>query len=80
MDVAVSFSRVSRVMYQLAIFPLMQPEITTNSSTKMLTAVKTLLTAVDSFTPNARRPSQGKHTGGGGKVFRVSFLIPITSC
>ena len=67
------FSRVSIVMFQLAISPLMQPAITTNSSTTMLTAVKTLLIVVDSFTPNDRRPSQGKHKGR-GHIYQCLFL------
>lgn len=42
--------------YQLLTLPLMTPEKMTNSSTRMFTDVKTLLTTADSLTPNARIP------------------------
>lgn len=38
----------------------MAPERTTNSSTRILTAVKILLTMADSLTPNARIPKNEK--------------------
>lgn len=54
---AVAFIRASSLICQLEMSPLMNPEMVTKSSTRMLIAVKTLLIVVDSFTPNASRPS-----------------------
>ena len=55
-----AFIRVSSLMCQLEICPLMNPEMITNSRTRMLIAVKILFIVVDSFTPKAKRPSDGK--------------------
>lgn len=55
------FRRESSLMYQLLMFPFMKPERITNSNTRMLTAVKTLFTMADSFTPNARIPRKKTH-------------------
>lgn len=54
---AVAFIRTSSLICQLEMCPLMNPEMITNSSTRMLIAVKILLIVVDSFTPNASTPS-----------------------
>lgn len=47
-------------MHQLLKLPLMAPERTTNSNTRILIAVKILLTMADSLTPNARIPENKK--------------------
>lgn len=52
----VLFLSSSSVISQFLMSPLMNPEITTNSSTTMLMAVKILLIVVDSLTPNANTP------------------------
>lgn len=57
---AVAFIRASSLISQLEMFPLMNPEMITNSSTRMLIAVKILLMVVDSFTPNASTPLRTK--------------------
>lgn len=53
----VAFISSSLLICQLVMLPLMNPEIATNSSTRMLTAVKILLIVADSLTPNANTPS-----------------------
>lgn len=46
----------SLLIFQLAMLPLMNPEMATNSSTRTLIAVKILLIVADSLTPNANTP------------------------
>ena len=67
-------------MYQLLMSPLMKPEMITNSSTRTLTAVKTLFTVADSFAPNARIPTKKSHKYKVRRVFaqRERSLIKNT--
>lgn len=64
MKSAVAFRTVSELMFQFERSPLMNPEMMTNNNTRMLMAVKTLLTVVDSWTPKASKPSE-EETGKG---------------
>lgn len=59
---SVKFFTVSSLIYQLAMSPLMNPEMATNSSTTTLTAVKILFIVVDSLTPNASTPMLKTHS------------------
>lgn len=67
--VEVWFNSSSVEICQLEMSPLMKPEITTNTSTRMLMTVKILFIMVDSFTPNASTPFEKR------RVCRVIAMI-----
>lgn len=54
---------VFSLIRQLSMSPLMKPEMMIKSNTATFTAVKTVFTTADSFTPNARTPKIKKRKG-----------------
>lgn len=50
------FLRNSSLIFQFATFPFTKPATITKSRTRIFTAVKTLFTQADSFTPKDKRP------------------------
>lgn len=50
------FLRNSSLIFQFATFPFTNPATITKRRTRILTAVKTLFTQADSFTPKDKRP------------------------
>lgn len=52
------FLRKSSLIFQFATFPFTNPATITKRSTRILTAVKTLFTQADSFTPKDKRPME----------------------
>lgn len=67
-------------MVQFSTSPLTKPATMTNSRTSTLTAVKTLLTDADSFTPKDKSPVRGKRQITGHLPICLRIGVRASGC